>query len=205
MKNYELHITIPDNDAKDYAEPYASVKSFLQYTGLKFSHIVLDAGVHRSQPMLSKRFQEKSDIDAKKRARELAILLYKFGTRPKRVKLETRLIIGESQDALYYETHILFKTGVFVDGYGLKSFKFLQEAFDMQSSINLIKDGYKYLILRRETQKDFERTYTNFSSVVPTGKLPTIIDEHKEAVIMDTNKDYDNGWLYASGRKRETV
>lgn len=198
MDNWcEIHITVLTKDELKLSEDAKSL-------GLEVHIVVLDKGINAKQLMLSKKFLTKCSVeDLKTSARKLAIKIFKLGHKPIRIKVEERY--PGTKDALYYEVHYLFHVDYNFDW---SKFKILIEGFDAHFSKNPAKvdrhGEYRYLTIREKNFYMFDLKSANFLALLSSLGLPYPKSDY-EIVLMDTNIDLDKGWLYATGRDRETL
>jgi len=211
--SYEFHITIDTNNYS--TTKLEELSEFTHNLGYKITTIHLDSGECPKQIMVTGILESKSKLeDIKREIRKIAIIFYKAGHKPIRVKMEIRYWGHAVQGAVYYEAHILHK---FPLGHDYKKdvfLKILRDSVDahVSRSAKEVKDyEARFITIRDKDYDAFEKkmnlyydlyTHLNFNSDL---FVPYKMKEEIEVALWDTNADVDKGWLYASGRKREEV
>jgi len=181
----EVHLTV-ELEGKD-PDVLAALARF---HGCRFLHVLLDTGMHPSQPMLS--WRQAAGVDtALKRAAELAQALELQGMKVLRVKIEVKPDVAV--EARYFEAH--FKVE-FDDGKVSELQPLARELGVHISRSAFARSAGKeqrFLTARQRTLtsalESFERVETTLTS-----RGWRVLSVDREAVVYDSNLALDEGW-----------
>lgn len=211
--NYEFHITI---DTRGYSSiRLENLVIFTENLGYKITTIHLDSGEYPKQIMVTGIHESKSKFeDIKVEIRRIAILYYKAGHKPIRIKVEIHYKGNAVEGAVYYEAHILYQFPLGHDYQKDIFLKVLREAIDAhvsKSAKEVQKFEARFITIRDKDYKAFENKldlYYDIDSHLRHNSeifVPCRMKEEVEVALWDTNMSIDKGWLYASGRSREAI
>lgn len=158
--------------------------------GCRFLHVVLDSGVHPSQPMLSWR-QAATVDNALQRAAELEQVLTVEGMKLVRTKIE--LMLEAAVEARYFEAHFKIE----LDEGALGQLQLLARELGVHVSRSAYARGSgkerRFLTARHGTRSlalaFFERVNSELLS-----RGFRVLDVDREAVVYDSNLALDDGW-----------
>ena len=158
--------------------------------GCRFLHVLLDAGTHPSQPMLS--WRQAAGVDtALKRAAHLAQTLELQGMKVSRIKIEGKL--EAAVQAQYFEAHFRVE----LDAGKASELQPLARELGVHLSRSAfarsVGKEQRYLTARQRTLASalvsFEEIETTLAS-----RGWHILSVDREAVIYDSNLALDEGW-----------
>jgi hypothetical protein len=212
---YEAHVTIASS-AEAIDGDFARAKALGARCDARWLHIVLDAGAHRSQPMLTAR-AGPTLREAHQRARRLATALASEGLEVVRVKIEGDLACDElakdddgrasSAAGRYFEHHTKVRLR---DPRERSAAEAIAKRHDARASRNAFardRDGEeRFFTLRQrdvlsavavERARQFDEALSDAGLVVLT--------RQSEYVVFDSRIELDRGWSLAKGDAATTV
>jgi len=158
--------------------------------GCRFLHVLLDAGTHPSQPMLS--WRQAAGVDtALKRVAELTRALELQGMRVLRVKIEVKP--DASVQPLYFEVH--FK--VELDRGKASELQALARELDVHVSRSAFArragKEQRFLTARARTLANALVSFENIETTLASRGWQ-VLSGDREAVLYDSNLALDEGW-----------
>lgn len=183
--DYEVHLTVHFSDSA--ADELAT---FARLHGYKFLHVLLDAGISPSQPMLSWR-QRDGVKEALRRSAFITDALKRRGLEVARLKVEGRpeLNVG----ARYLEAH--FK--VELDDGRLRELTSLASELGVHLSRTARSRSagteQRFLTARGRTMPATERFFDGAEAALRRRGW-RLLSKEREAVLYDSNLDLDQGW-----------
>lgn len=182
---YEVHLTVQLNQrgAEDLA-------TFASAHGCRFLHIVLEAGTHPSQPMLSWRQAQGLD-EAMRRAAALSDDLERQGMKLARLKVEAGL--AAISEAEYFEAH--FK--VELDDGQASELQDLARRLGVHLSRNArqraLGSQQRFLTARHPARSGAECLFDSVEAALRRGPW-RLVSAEREAVLHDSNLALDDAW-----------
>jgi hypothetical protein len=182
----EVHLTVELG-----ANDPAVLAALARVHGCRFLHVLLDTGVHPSQPMLSWR-QVASIATALKRAAELALALQRQGMKLLRLKIEGKP--EANSDALYFEAHFKVELD---DGKESELQPLARELGVHLSRSAFARSAGKQQRFLTARQCTLAGALASFERVESTliSRGWRVLSVDREAVLYDSNLELDEGWL----------
>ena len=185
----EVHLTVT---AEAPAE-LDTLASFAAAHGLRLARIVLDAGLHPVQPMLSWR-QEGGLPEAHARCGAVAASLEPLGLRVVRLKVETGIDEAAPTPPVYFEGH--FK--VRLEPYRLRRLAHTAAELGAHLSANAhaTTDVFeeRFLTVRAPDAPAARRRFADTAAGLEARGW-SLCGAHEEAVLFDSNLALDRGWI----------
>jgi hypothetical protein len=184
-RTHEVHLTVQLNE-----RTAAELATFADAHGCRLLLVVLDAGAHRSHPMLS--WQQGPGLDrALERAATIAAELDRQGMKSTRIKIEASPLL--ELDAKYFEAH--FKVEVNLEqGPEL-------ERLAGELGVHLSRNAHsrsadaehRFLTARHPARSVAEPLFDRVEAALRRGGW-RLLSVDREAVLHDSNLGLDEGW-----------
>jgi len=185
LQQQEVHVTVELRGN----EP-AALADFARTHECRFLHVLLDAGAHPSQPMLS--WRQPAGLDAAlKRAAVLGRALEEHGMRLLRIKVEGRP--EEETEARYYEAHVKVE----LERGRAPELAALAEELGAHLSRNACSrtsgKEQRFITSRRGSLIDALAAFEHLENAL-VSRGWRVLSVEREAVLYDNNIDLDAGW-----------
>lgn len=186
---FELHITVDElhqDSLKSFTETCATMDG-------KALVIELKAGIHTTQPMLSKTYKSNSTKNALERAQLIGDSLKKDGFSPVRYKLEVDAKNGEllKRNGGYYEWH----AKVHIERE--EKLLHLCKQHGAHLSLNTLKNNHdtRFVTLREYGAfETFHKRLTELKDTLSSSGFNVTKQQH-EYCVFDSKVTLDDGWL----------
>lgn len=184
----EVHLTIDLN-----GRPPTRLIELARELGFKFLHIMLENGLHASQPMLTWRSQGDL-VSTLNRADEVAGLVRQIGFVSTRTKIEADFSARETIATKYFEAH--FKVELRSDDLDeLAQFSQTHGAHLSRNAFS--RDGdheLRFLTVRDFSRPVARQKFESVRSALLQSQGWRVRSSHFESVLHDSNLSLDEGW-----------